>query len=214
MGSSRKTSSTHTGGLTDFSAATAFSTVQTLDYGGVQLIRRDMTEAIEACEENPAPQQVRFENEFRHLLFIVLQNWSVWCQNSKVMDQAASTGLIMSGIVVLGLLIVVCLMTFVPELFVEINKEYHPDEEKSANLSLWKIHEPTFSISYAFFNSNLLSSVAAVSNPLRCWRLKKEASNFSRIAFTSGRSCMFRNWWKKSVHRLTSHHLFKDPLGE
>ena len=117
-------------------ASTAFSTVQTLDYGGVQLIRRDMTEAIEACEENPAPQQVRFENEFRHLLFIVLQNWSVWCQNSKVMDQAASTGLIMSGIVVLGLLIVVCLMTFVPELFVEINKEYHPDEEKSANLSL------------------------------------------------------------------------------
>ena len=52
------------------------------------------------------------------------------------MDQAASTGLIMSGIVVLGLLIVVCLMTFVPELFVEINKEYHPDEEKSANLSM------------------------------------------------------------------------------
>ena len=46
------------------SMATAFSTVQTLDYGGVQLIRRDMTEAIEACEENPAPQQVRFENEF------------------------------------------------------------------------------------------------------------------------------------------------------
>ena len=42
-------------------ATTAFSTVQTLDYGGVQLIRRDMTEAIEACEENPAPQQVRFD---------------------------------------------------------------------------------------------------------------------------------------------------------
>ena len=45
------------------------------------------------------------------------------------MDQAASAGLLMSGIVVLGLLVVVILMTFIPELFVEINREYHPDPE-------------------------------------------------------------------------------------
>merc|ERR1712004_735908 len=91
------------------------STVQTLDFGGVQLIRRDVADSIEAVEDNEPAATDR--------------NWSVWCQNSKAMDQAASTGLIMSGIVVLGLLIVVCLMTFVPELFVEINKEYHPDQQ-------------------------------------------------------------------------------------
>ena len=42
--------------MTDMSAATmtqvAMSTVQTLDFGGVQLIRRDVADSIEAVEDN------------------------------------------------------------------------------------------------------------------------------------------------------------------
>ena len=41
--------------MTDISAATmanAMSTVQTLDFGGVQLIRRDVADSIEAVEDN------------------------------------------------------------------------------------------------------------------------------------------------------------------
>ena len=55
MASSRKTSTTNTA-MTDMSAATmaqvAMSTVQTLDFGGVQLIRRDVADSIEAVEDN------------------------------------------------------------------------------------------------------------------------------------------------------------------
>ena len=37
--------------MTDMSASTmAMSTVQTLDFGGVQLIRRDVADSIEAIE--------------------------------------------------------------------------------------------------------------------------------------------------------------------
>ena len=39
--------------MTDMSASTmAMSTVQTLDFGGVQLIRRDVADSIEAVEDN------------------------------------------------------------------------------------------------------------------------------------------------------------------
>ena len=38
----------------------AMSTVQTLDFGGVQLIRRDVADSIEAIEDNePATDRVR-----------------------------------------------------------------------------------------------------------------------------------------------------------
>ena len=47
--------------MTDMSASTmAMSTVQTLDFGGVQLIRRDVADSIEAIEDNePATDRVR-----------------------------------------------------------------------------------------------------------------------------------------------------------